>query len=67
MAMGRIYESANKMESAEIYYRQAFDFALAEEGDSSFNFINATAALAGVAMDQENIWSRKNYMLPLWH
>ncbi|MBP9704286.1 MAG: CHAT domain-containing protein [Chitinophagales bacterium] len=53
MAMGRIYESANKMESAEIYYRQAFDFALAEEGDSSFNYINATAALAGVAMDQE--------------
>ncbi|HET8962641.1 MAG TPA: CHAT domain-containing tetratricopeptide repeat protein, partial [Chitinophagales bacterium] len=53
LAMGRIYESADNMELAEIYYRQAFDFALEEEGDSSFNYINATAALAGIALDQE--------------
>lgn len=54
VAMGRIYEVAEMAESATFYYQQASDFALTNEGDSSFNYINATAALAGMAMQAEH-------------
>lgn len=53
MAMGRIYEGADSIDAAERLYRQSFDLALAEEGDSSFNYISSMAALAGIAMDRE--------------
>lgn len=66
IALGHIYESADMYESASTYYNQARDFALTTQGDSSYNYISATAAMAGIAMQQDSFAeSEKLYLQAL--
>ncbi|MFN3939336.1 MAG: tetratricopeptide repeat protein, partial [Chitinophagales bacterium] len=63
ITLGRIYESADMYESASVFYSQARDFAFNTQGDSSYNYINATAAMAGIALQQGAFTESENLYL----